>query len=392
MKTIFITFIVSVFSLLVHAQNSKLVGSWLLTKVEVGDDIHEPYFITDFRSDGMMIVMDMEAGTWKLDDKKIIMKSELDKDFDGISTIIKITKKELVLTKDAAKLFYSKVDATKISNGNNASGLIGLWKIKNRNNATQLLKFEAPDTYTHINANEGMTEKSGGSWIYNSTDESLIIIGNSYSIRGKNKIINLTETELQFDNNGTIISATKEVSDGSSIERLTFTDSDIPEEPAGEFNLPWYDYYAMVEYLQHVSYLKYRNGSLIEELNTFKYSTTISELEANLEEQSISFHNLSVSQGDTTQFSENHKGGMMESGNLFFPKPEPWPYKIIGVETITVPAGTFECTVIIALDYDKKYKYWMINDKPGVYAKIITEGVSVFDELEYSVVELEEIK
>lgn len=392
MKTIFLTFTLSIFSILASAQNSNLVGPWLLTKVEVGDDIHEPYYVTDFRSDGKMIVMDMEAGTWKVVGKTIEMKSDMDKDFDGISAIVKLTKKELIVTKNEAKLFYSKVNPSEIIEANSASGLIGLWKISNTDDATQLLKFESPNTYSYINATEGMTEKGIGTWIYNSKDQSLIIIGNTYSIRGKNKIINHTENELTFDNNGTITSATKEIFDGNVIERLTFTDSDIPEEPTGEFNLPWFDHFTMIEYLQHVSYLKFRNGSLIEELNTLKYLTTVSELEVNIEEQSVSFHNLSISESDTTQFSENYKGGMMESGNLFFPKKEPWPYKIVGLETITVPAGTFECTVVIALDYDKKYKYWMINDKPGVYAKTIMEGVSVFDELEYTVIELEEIQ
>lgn len=392
MKTIFLTFTLSIFSILASAQNSNLVGPWLLTKVEVGDDIHEPYYVTDFRSDGKMIVMDMEAGTWKVVGKTIEMKSDMDKDFDGISAIVKLTKKELIVTKNEAKLFYNKVNPSEIIEANSASGLIGLWKISNTEDATQLLKFESPNIYSYINATEGMTEKGIGTWIYNSKDQSLIIIGNTYSIRGKNKIINHTENELTFDNNGTITSATKEISDGNVIERLTFTDSDIPEEPTGEFNLPWFDHFTMIEYLQHVSYLKFRNGSLIEELNTLKYLTTVSELEVNIEEQSVSFHNLSISESDTTQFSENYKGGMMESGNLFFPKKEPWPYKIVGLETITVPAGTFECTVVIALDYDKKYKYWMINDKPGVYAKTIMEGVSVFDELEYTVIELEEIQ
>ncbi len=44
-------------------------------------------------------------------------------------------------------------------------------------------------------------------------------------------------------------------------------------------------------------------------------------------------------------------------------------YSIEGVETISTPAGTFTCTVI-NLDADGEIiKAWMINDRPGVYAK-----------------------
>ena len=65
---------------------------------------------------------------------------------------------------------------------------------------------------------------------------------------------------------------------------------------------------------------------------------------------------------------------------------------MVTTETITVPAGTFNCKVFEGLDGEAKVKYWMILDKPGVYAKIIREDVDPFDELEYSIIELEEIK
>ena len=81
----------------------------------------------------------------------------------------------------------------------------------------------------------------------------------------------------------------------------------------------------------------------------------------------------------------------MHSNNAFFPRAEPWPYRIAGVEKVTVPAGIFDCTVIEAMDGDKKLKYWMINDMPGIYAKIIQEEIDPFDNLEYSVQELEKI-
>ncbi len=392
MKITLLSISLSLFSIIVYGQSSKLIGSWLLTKVEVSGNTYEPYYITDFRSDGNMIVMDMEAGTWKLDGKKIIMKSDMDKDFNGVSSIVELTPTELIVTKEEAKLYYKRLNSDKIKEENAASGIIGIWNITNNEGATQLLKFESPDTYTYIYSTQGMSEKSSGTWIYNSAENTLIIIGMTHNIKGENKIRKITEDELVFETSETIISATKEVANNSSNERLNFTYEDIPEEPTGDYNLPWYDYYALVEYLQHVNYLKYRNGSLIKEMNTLKFTAIISEIEVDAEEQSVTFRNLWVSNNDTTQYSENYKGGMMESGNLFFPKNEPWPYKIVGIETVTVPAGTFECTVIIAFDGETRLKYWMINNKPGVYAKTITESISVFDELEYSVVELEEIK
>ena len=39
---------------------------------------------------------------------------------------------------------------------------------------------------------------------------------------------------------------------------------------------------------------------------------------------------------------------------------------------IEIPLGSFECTIVEGFGrFDNKIKYWMINSKPGVFAKII---------------------
>ena len=61
---------------------------------------------------------------------------------------------------------------------------------------------------------------------------------------------------------------------------------------------------------------------------------------------------------------------------------------LIGQETVTVPAGTFICNVVEGMRGDKMYRFWMLMDKPGVYAKIIEEGEDIFGDSEYIVTEL----
>ena len=114
-------------------------------------------------------------------------------------------------------------------------------------------------------------------------------------------------------------------------------------------------------------------------------------VDVNIEEQIIEFTNLFLSVVDTSQYSQNIKGGLMEMYNDYFPKEELWPNKNLGNKIITVPAGTFECTVVQGFVGEEKFKYWMINEKPGVYARIINEKKSVFGDLEYFVFELKEI-
>ncbi|NOR44839.1 MAG: hypothetical protein GQ534_04565 [Candidatus Delongbacteria bacterium] len=205
-------------------------------------------------------------------------------------------------------------------------------------------------------------------------------------------VIMLNAQETKIEGNGSVIKASKDNSDLKKIEKLSFSEEDFPELTDKDPSLPWMDFYNMVSTLNDVKHLKYRRGSLIEELNTFNYSTILSKIETNTDKQSVRYTNLSISYGDTMQFSENFKGGMSEMYNDFFPRNEMMFYRFLGVETIEVPAGKFECTVVEGVDTNYNVKYWMINNKPGIYAKIIEEGVGQFDELEYFVYELEEIK
>ncbi|MBN2238122.1 MAG: hypothetical protein JW729_11220, partial [Bacteroidales bacterium] len=65
-------------------------------------------------------------------------------------------------------------------------------------------------------------------------------------------------------------------------------------------------------------------------------------------------------------------------------------YRVVGQEQITTPAGTFDCTVLeVIYDYDIAKKLWMINDKIGVYAKIIEDKPGSFGK--YAIFELQEI-
>ena len=67
-------------------------------------------------------------------------------------------------------------------------------------------------------------------------------------------------------------------------------------------------------------------------------------------------------------------------------------YRVVGEEQITTPAGTFECTVLEAVNYsDVLKKLWMVNDKIGVYAKIIEENPDENSGY-YYIYELQEIK
>ncbi|MBN2789273.1 MAG: hypothetical protein JXR69_03715 [Candidatus Delongbacteria bacterium] len=396
MKKTVILLTVMILAVMINAQEAKIVGSWLMTKAEVGGDVQEPYYITEYQVDGKMIIMGMDAGTWKFnkEDNSIITESELDKDFNGESKIIKNTDAELIMTKDEAKLFYIKIDQDKIKLNNLKSGLFGLWKFNDNDGYTNLLKFTEPDEFVMISYNENETSTTNGTWIFDPKENSLTMLGFNSYLKGKNNIMKITASELTIDCKGTVLNAVKDNSDAGELERLTFVYEDFEEEQISEISLPWVDLQEMINYLKSVKYLKYSRGVLIEKINAFKKSTILSKVIVDEENYRVNFTNFSLTKNDTTEISDKIKDESNESDNIFFPEEKltDYDYKIIGVEDVEVPAGKFTCTVTEGFNGEDKVKYWMINDKPGVYAKTIVEKSSPFGDLEYILTELEEIK
>ena len=80
-----------------------------------------------------------------------------------------------------------------------------------------------------------------------------------------------------------------------------------------------------------------------------------------------------------------------EYTNLLYPEVE-FNFRIVKTEEITTNAGTFLCTVIEAAQDEIQKKLWMINDRPGVYAKIIIEKPGMFGAYSLEIYELDEIQ
>ncbi|MFD1292832.1 hypothetical protein ACFQ5N_03195 [Lutibacter holmesii] len=392
MKNYKLTFLFLLFSIMLCvAQEDKIIGEWLLTKVEVGDKIEQPYYITNFSKNGHMIVMGMGAGTWEFDKKanKIVMKSELDKDFNGDNSIISISNKELVVTKDEAKLYYLKVDQKNIESENKASGFVGEWKLINETNQTQLLKIELPNLFTFNEILEVSSTTTTGTWMYNSKEKKVIFIGRTRLFDGESTVKEISENKFIIDHNGLEIMGEKNTSN-VTIERLNFTFEDLPEESTEDS--PWTDFDVLLNKLSNVKHLKYKQGRLINGTNSFVYSTLLSTVKVNSNDRRVHLNNFSITQNDTLQYSESVKGYLYNEYNNFFPQEEPYPFKVINTEPVTVAAGTFNCKIVEGFEGDSKIKFWMIIDQPGVYAKIIREEIDPFGDLDYLVIELEEIK
>ncbi len=404
MKKVFLFAILflSVISI-VNAQKPELVGSWLMTKAEVGNEIQNPYFVTEFNEDGTMMVMGMEAGTWDYNKtgNAIVMKSELDKDFNGVGKILNLTEKELVVDKDGAKLYYIKIDADKVAATNKQSGLLGMWTIEDKpyEGTTTLVQFSEPDEFKIIEKDEGSESRLSGTWIFDKQNSLLIMIGlrGEDMLKGESKIIKIDENTFELENNGELFKAAKKAKSNVKIERLTFSEDDFYDEngdykySADEEKLPWRDWSETKNSLRNVKQLVYSFSKLINGTENFETKILTANVSITDTEEGFSIDNIFKGFDRNNLPEDAEFPTNTEFDHPLYPLTEN-TFRIVATEQITTKAGTFNCTVLeVAADFDLREKLWMINDKPGIYAKVV---IDVPDPLfgSYEVYELQEIK
>ncbi len=375
---------------IIFSQTNKIIGNWLMEKIEVNGKIHEPFNTLSFNSNGKMKTRGLEFGTWKynVDNNEIILNSRFGKKFTGEAKILTLTNNNFVFQNGKAKYYLVRLNENQIRIDNKNSGLKGIWQYEYDGLHTYL-KFTLPDSFLSVTTGDGSIEIKNGSWIYSPKKSELIITAISTPLHGKNIVkINNGNRFVIETMKGTITA--QKLGALPIIERLTFTENDFPEE-CDDTQLPWKDLSEMADLLSPLKYLKYRSGVLIPKINILEYSEVIKKIIVDTDKPSIRFVNLEVNGTDTTQYSENYKGELSEKYNLFFPLNDFYPFKIIGHQKIKVGAGQFNCTVVEAFDGEDKYKLWMIDSLPGVYAKIIQDSESSFGN-QYNVMELDEIK
>lgn len=398
MKKFTIVLLLMGFVVIGNAQTEKVEGSWLLNRAEIEGRVEEPMQITEFKENGKMVIFGMELGTWKYDKQTqtIEMASEFDKDFAGSGKVLALDDNEMVLEKDGAKLFYSRINMAEIAMINEFSDLVGTWQFQESEYMLGTLKLELPDAFVFVETEEGSTTTTQGTWIYNPEDESLLIIGLRSFLSGKSKIAKQSGDELVLEKNGETIVAKKINTESKSTERLEFSEADFFDENGDykysedEENLPWRDPYEMIRSLLDVHQLVYSYSELIEGTEAFDTKTLTADVVANEEEQTLSIDYIFYGYDryhlpDDTQLPPNN-----DYGEALFPVRNEG-FRIAGQEEITTPAGTFDCTVVEAIgEFEARMKLWMINDMPGVYAKIIDDKPGDFGH--FIVFELQEIR
>ena len=388
-----------------NAQKKKIIGNWLVTQVEIAGEFQYPYQIANYTEDGKMIMMGMEVATWKYNKKsnEIEKKSDFDKDFNGNDKILSLTNKELIVENNGVKVTYQKLDLKKNVAENKKSGLIGTWEFKGvpYSYAKSFVTFREPNEFTIIEKQEGMESTLNGVWMFNKKDMSLIMIGlrGEDTFKGQNKIIKINGETLELINNSNVYKGNKKVEspieeeNTIAIEHLMFTYDDFFTEDGDEKyasekeKLPWHNWREMKEDILNIDQLVYSYEYNDENNAVFKKQLLTTDVIANLEDEGFVIEDIFKGYDNS---GNPEQGPNTDYNNPLYPLNDK-TYRVAGNEQITTPAGTFDCTVIeVSNYYDLKKKLWMINDKIGVYAKIIDENTTE-DYGYYHIYELQEI-
>ncbi len=245
-----------------------------------------------------------------------------------------------------------------------------------------------------------------GSWKLQNKNKILVMSSNlDKDFRGEASIIQISDDKLVYEKEEAVFNFFRLKSDAFSkstqmetFERpsLAFSESDFFNDD-GDFlydedeqKLPWKDSYKMFQSLAHVEHLVYKYSILIEGTSKYENKILTADVHANEQEHSLWIDYIFYGYDRYDLPEDTELPPNTEYSGFLYPEKDN-AFRVSGREVISTPAGTFECTVVEMLgEFEVKKKLWMINDKPGVYAKIIEDKSGDFGQ--YAIYELQEIK
>jgi len=365
------------------ANNTNIIGVWLLTTAEMNGKTDEVYQLTSFKDDGYAEIQGRVFGSWEYNSKNktITIESEMIKEFSGDWKIDKSTKDELVLKSNKSKLNFIKYDEKKIEKENKKSGLSGAWKLtkKNEEEADVFISFKFPNTIKVKTMAEGMSSSGSGMWIYNAKDKTVVMTVRDQLLGGMSKIEKINAKGFELNKDGQKITALKLEQNANDREKLSVTSGGNSErdrrQELDREKFSWFNYEAALSYLKNVKNLKYIKSTLLVDFDAFAREELTAKVAFSENDQQLTIDPIF---GDLSSRENDQE-------NMFYPIQEIDDYTIIGEKMVSVPAGTFKCTAIETFDDFRniKVRYYMINNRPGIYAKII-----IVDEDNYTMYEL----
>ena len=242
-----------------------------------------------------------------------------------------------------------------------------------------------------------------GKWKCDKKKKMLVLKSSNYKeFNGKAQVLKLDKDEFSYKKDGMILTfkrpLPKKASGGESVLLKYKTEDFITENGDEKYfddwdKIPWTidqifkTMKNVKEMVYNVDHYEPGHGKTGTRTVRFKVNF-VSDHELSIREYSDSKKDF-VNENDEPYVLNEQTAGDM----VFFPQAEPQYFRFTGTESITTPAGTFECLVMEGVgEFDLKLKYWMIKNKPGVFAKIIKSKEDGFSMDYTDVYTLTEIK
>ncbi len=242
-----------------------------------------------------------------------------------------------------------------------------------------------------------------GKWKYDE-DQKMLIMESTVDkdFNGEAKVLNLDDGNLSYKKDEAVLhflKAEMKKPDNTPIPDLGYSYMDFLDSDGGNkyledgVKLPWtldqiyIGLKNVKEMVYNIDHFVPNRGKTDSWTNSFK-TEYLSPTELSIREYSY-FQNDYVDMDEKVFPLDDET----QNQKVFFPMNDPEFFRVIGIEDCQTSLGVFKCTVVEGIgDFDLKVKYWMINNKPGVFAKII-KSQEEGNPMDYTnVYELKEIK
>ncbi len=266
--------------------------------------------------------------------------------------------------------------------------IIGTWQLKSVvENGKTHTGMQAVFIFEKGGALKAARSLSGGvipvgTWKCDKKNKTLVMESTmDKDFNGKAKVLQLKGNKLSYNKDGAVLNFEKaEMAkpDNTPVPTLAYTVDDFfnsdgnEKYPDDAAKIPWTidavykELKNVKEMLYHIDYFKPGKGKVNAKSNSFKVKYH-SDTELGVREYSLSGKDYIDIDDRIYPLNDATMGE-----KVFFPQEKPDYFRYVGVEKIETPAGTFDCVVFEGVGkFDTNLKYWMIKDKPGVYAKII---------------------
>ncbi len=366
-----------------YGQTASMQGNWILTTVETESRTVHPYIVTRFSPDGKVFFFDTEIGTWTMQNQGIELKSGQIELYNGFFPITEHTPDRLVLKTDSVTFHYRKAYDRR-DNNPVFQNLTGTWLM--RGTVSTYVRFDENGKFSMVEIQENGSVGSIGQWWFIPAENVFVVMADVDVLRKKDSILRINKDYMEVENEGIQYQLEKQP-EVLAVEHLNFANDSVEYEVSGQTGLPWADD-GLRNFLPGVKGLRYKHSVYLNDVKTFHEEYYSVDVDVNKEKHQIKFTTYKERDEERIRISAVTKGRV--SYNNFFPQKNLDSYRIIDRNRPWQYDGkTYACTVVEGVNGHAHYQYWMINDMPGVFAKIIYESKGIYGNFVYTVTELE---